>query len=142
MRYDFSSSTPYFYYTVLLLLVFVLRGRFLEPNETNDRRRGNKSKERRSPSTIYLHDIKTRLFINNQFVESEEGRTFPTIDPATEKVICYIQEAGCEDVDRAVSILWTDSVETCRGLTLSQMTCSLHQMLTSITSVDSCDVYM
>ena len=46
--------------------------------------------------------IETRLFINNEFVDSKLGKTFDTVDPATEKVICSVQEAGEEDVQDAV----------------------------------------
>lgn len=47
--------------------------------------------------------IETRLFINNEFVDSLAGKAFDTIDPATEQVICSVQEAGAADVDKAVS---------------------------------------
>ena len=33
-----------------------------------------------------------QLFINNEFVDSVSGKTFPTINPATGKKICDIQE--------------------------------------------------
>ena len=48
--------------------------------------------------------IETRLFINNEFVDSLAGKAFDTIDPATEQVICSVQEAGAADVDKAVSM--------------------------------------
>ena len=34
----------------------------------------------------------TQLFINNAFVDAASGKTFATIDPATEEVICQIAE--------------------------------------------------
>jgi len=45
----------------------------------------------------------TRLFINNEFVDAKSGKSFPTVDPRTEAVICQVQEAGKEDVDAAVA---------------------------------------
>ncbi|KAJ3458929.1 hypothetical protein MRS44_013038 [Fusarium solani] len=42
------------------------------------------------------------LFINNEFVESKSGETFPTIDPATEKEIAHVHAAGVSDVEDAV----------------------------------------
>jgi retinal dehydrogenase len=45
----------------------------------------------------------TKLFINNSFVPARTGRTFPSIDPATERVIAEVDEAGEEDVDAAVA---------------------------------------
>ena len=47
--------------------------------------------------------IESRLFIDNEFVNSASGWTFETVNPATEEVICKVQEAGAADVDRAVS---------------------------------------
>lgn len=46
--------------------------------------------------------IETRLFINNEFVNSVSGKMFDTINPATEEVICSVQEADAADVDIAV----------------------------------------
>src|SRR5580658_600485 len=40
----------------------------------------------------------TKLLINNQWVDSASGKTFPTINPATGEVICDVAEA-----DRAVA---------------------------------------
>jgi len=57
----------------------------------------------------------TQLFINNEFVNAKSGKTFATVNPATEEVICEVQEAGAEDVDIAVDaanaakIAWKES---------------------------------
>ncbi|XP_066294448.1 retinal dehydrogenase 2-like [Branchiostoma lanceolatum] len=45
----------------------------------------------------------TKLFINNEFVNAESGKTFPTINPATGEKICDVQEAQKADVDKAVA---------------------------------------
>ncbi|KAH7414433.1 aldehyde dehydrogenase domain-containing protein [Phaeosphaeria sp. MPI-PUGE-AT-0046c] len=45
----------------------------------------------------------TGLFINNEFVKSVDGKTFDVINPATEEVICGVQEASEKDVDIAVA---------------------------------------
>jgi acyl-CoA reductase-like NAD-dependent aldehyde dehydrogenase len=47
--------------------------------------------------------METRLFINGEFVNSASGKTFPVVNPTTEEVICQVQEAGEEDVNRAVA---------------------------------------
>ncbi|MGA2579558.1 MAG: aldehyde dehydrogenase family protein [Bryobacteraceae bacterium] len=44
----------------------------------------------------------TRLLINNRWVSSESGKTFPTINPATGEEIAQVAEADSADVDRAV----------------------------------------
>ncbi|MGI8517473.1 MAG: betaine-aldehyde dehydrogenase [Acidimicrobiia bacterium] len=43
-----------------------------------------------------------RLFIAGQRVDATSGETFETINPATGEVICVVQKAGPDDVDRAV----------------------------------------
>jgi aldehyde dehydrogenase (NAD+) len=44
----------------------------------------------------------TRLFINNQWVEPAEGKTFDTYNPTTGEVIAKVAAAGVADVDKAV----------------------------------------
>ncbi|XP_022100812.1 retinal dehydrogenase 1-like isoform X2 [Acanthaster planci] len=44
----------------------------------------------------------TQLFINNEFVNSVNAKTFPTINPSTGEKICDIQEGDKTDVDAAV----------------------------------------
>jgi aldehyde dehydrogenase (NAD+) len=45
----------------------------------------------------------TKLLINNQWVESESGKTFTTFNPATGEEIAQVAEADARDVDRAVA---------------------------------------
>jgi aldehyde dehydrogenase (NAD+) len=45
----------------------------------------------------------TKLLINNKWVESASGKTFPTINPTTGEEICQVAEADTADVDKAVS---------------------------------------
>ncbi|KAK4453050.1 aldehyde dehydrogenase domain-containing protein [Podospora aff. communis PSN243] len=45
----------------------------------------------------------TGLFINNEFVEGVDKKTFEVINPATEEVICSVHEANEKDVDVAVA---------------------------------------
>lgn len=48
-------------------------------------------------------DVKyTKIFINNQFVNSIAGKTFPTYNPSTEDKIADVQEGDKEDVYEAV----------------------------------------
>ena len=42
-------------------------------------------------------------FINGQFVESQNKKTFENINPATEEVIGTVAEGGKEEVDYAVA---------------------------------------
>ncbi|KAH6569749.1 hypothetical protein BASA50_009744 [Batrachochytrium salamandrivorans] len=49
------------------------------------------------------YQVPTGLFINNQFVPSISGRTFPSTNPATGKVFLEFCEADKADVDVAVA---------------------------------------
>lgn len=56
------------------------------------------------PPPIPNPEVKfTQIFINNEFVASESGKTFPTINPATGQVICQVEEGDKADVDKAVA---------------------------------------
>lgn len=52
---------------------------------------------------IDASSLETRLFINGEFVNSESGKTFEVINPATEEVITSVQEADAADVNKAVA---------------------------------------
>ena len=43
-----------------------------------------------------------KLIINGEAVDAASGKTFTTMNPATEEPLCAVAEAGAEDVDRAV----------------------------------------
>jgi len=45
----------------------------------------------------------TKLLINGQWVNSESGETFESIDPRTEEKICDFQAAGPADVKKAIA---------------------------------------
>lgn len=62
-----------------------------------------------SPTAMPIHEgtqasgkIETRLFINNEFVESIGGKTFDVFNPYSEEKVATVYEALPEDVDRAV----------------------------------------
>ena len=44
-----------------------------------------------------------KIFINNEWRNSKSGKTFPTVNPATEEVITQVQEGDAADVDDAVA---------------------------------------
>ncbi|ORY17943.1 aldehyde dehydrogenase [Clohesyomyces aquaticus] len=47
--------------------------------------------------------IETRLFINGEFCESSDGKTFDIHNPATLKLVAKVHEASEQDTDRAVA---------------------------------------
>ncbi|KAB1141718.1 aldehyde dehydrogenase family protein [Streptomyces luteolifulvus] len=44
-----------------------------------------------------------KLFIDGEFVDAADGRTFTTVDPGTAKPLAEVAEASAEDVNRAVA---------------------------------------
>ncbi len=44
----------------------------------------------------------TKILINNRWIPSESGKTFPTLNPSTGEEICQIAEADVADVEKAV----------------------------------------
>jgi len=57
-----------------------------------------------APESRAVVDIKSSygLFIDGEFVEPQDGRSFKTISPATEEVLAEVGDASAEDVDLAV----------------------------------------
>jgi aldehyde dehydrogenase (NAD+) len=57
-----------------------------------------------APESTATVEIKSSygLFVNGEFVESADGGTFKSVNPATEEVLAEVAEAGTGDVDRAV----------------------------------------
>ncbi|XP_006831668.1 PREDICTED: retinal dehydrogenase 2 isoform X2 [Chrysochloris asiatica] len=55
------------------------------------------------PSPTHNLEIKyTKIFINNEWQNSESGRVFPVYNPATGEQVCEVQEADKADIDKAV----------------------------------------
>ena len=54
------------------------------------------------PTEVDVNPSATKLLINNQWVSSESGKTFATINPSTGEEICQVAEADAPDVDKAV----------------------------------------
>ena len=51
-----------------------------------------------SPSEHKVAVSATKLLINNRWVNSQSGKTFPTINPTTGEEICQVAEADAADV--------------------------------------------
>ena len=59
-------------------------------------------KRKTSGSTSDVEVKYTKLFINNEWVDSASGKTFPTINPTDGEKICDVSEGDKADVDKAV----------------------------------------
>jgi len=94
-------------------------------------------------------DIKcTGVFINNEFRKSASGKTFPTVNPATEEVICDIQEGDKADVDAAVQAAnnafrlgstWREMDASHRGRLLYQLADLMERDANYIASLETLD---
>ncbi|KAK4702298.1 hypothetical protein P7C70_g3931, partial [Phenoliferia sp. Uapishka_3] len=61
-------------------------------------------REAQTLTSLLLAEFKGGLFINNEFVSGEDGKTIDVVNPSTGKVIGAVSEASAKDVDRAVSV--------------------------------------
>jgi aldehyde dehydrogenase (NAD+) len=57
-----------------------------------------------APESRAIVDLRSSygLFVDGEFVDSADGRSFKSVSPATEEVLAEVSEAGPADVDRAV----------------------------------------
>lgn len=55
-----------------------------------------------TPSEAPVEVKHTKLLIDGEFVDAASGKTFPTVDPRTERVIAQVAEGDAEDINRAV----------------------------------------
>jgi len=88
----------------------------------------------------------TGLFINNEWVKGVDGKTFETINPATEEVICSVAEATEKDVDIAVAAArkayegpWKKVTPEDRGKLLVKLADLIEKNLDLLAAVESLD---
>ncbi|XP_072934494.1 cytosolic 10-formyltetrahydrofolate dehydrogenase [Epargyreus clarus] len=94
----------------------------------------------------------TQLFINGEFVNSDSGKTLTLINPTDESVICKVQSASANDVDKAVKAAkkafeegeWSKISARERGQIMFRLADLMEQHkeeLATIESIDSGAVY-
>jgi len=88
----------------------------------------------------------TGLFINNEWVKGVDGKTFETINPTTEEVICSVSEATEKDVDIAVAAArkafegsWRKETPQQRGIYLVNLANLLEKNLDLLAAVETLD---
>jgi len=55
------------------------------------------------PEPIRAPEVRfAKIFINNEWVDSVSGKTFPTVNPSTGETICEVAAGDADDVDLAV----------------------------------------
>lgn len=89
----------------------------------------------------------TGLFIDNEWVEGVDKKTFETINPSTEEVLCSVSEATEKDVDIAVASarkafegVWRTTTPGDRGkylLKLADLTEKNLELLAAVESLDN-----
>ncbi|KAI1337610.1 aldehyde dehydrogenase [Xylariaceae sp. FL0016] len=88
----------------------------------------------------------TGLFINNEWVEAVDKKTFEVINPSTEEVICSVSEATEKDVDLAVSAarkafegVWKTVTPQERGVMLTKLADLVEKNVDRLAAVESLD---
>jgi aldehyde dehydrogenase (NAD+) len=90
----------------------------------------------------------TKLLINNHWVDSESGKTFPTINPATGEEICQVAEADAADVDKAVRAAraafhqgapWRRMAAAQRGVLLNRLADLIEKHADELAQLESLD---
>lgn len=85
----------------------------------------------------------TGLFINNEFVKSQDGKRFPVENPSTEKHIAEVYEAGEADVELAVEAAeaafedWGFGDSTHRGRLLNDLADKIEEHAETLASIES-----
>jgi aldehyde dehydrogenase (NAD+) len=88
-----------------------------------------------------------KLLINNRWVESESGKTFATINPATGEEICQIAEADAADVEKAVRSAraafdkgpWRKTNASDRGIMLNKLADLIERHADELAALESLD---
>ena len=88
-----------------------------------------------------------RMFINNQFVPSASGKTFPTYNPATGEIMAQVAEGDREDIDRAVKAarkafetpVWADMSPSQRGRLIWKLADLLEARTEEFAQIESLD---
>ncbi|XP_076454386.1 retinal dehydrogenase 2-like [Babylonia areolata] len=90
----------------------------------------------------------TKLFINNEWVNSTSGKTFPVVNPCTENTICQVQEGDKADVDAAVAAAraafafdapWRTMDASKRGVILNKFADLIGRDLEYIANIETLD---
>ncbi|GAQ03020.1 aldehyde dehydrogenase [Aspergillus lentulus] len=86
------------------------------------------------------------LFINNEFVKGVEGKTFETINPATEQPIVAVHEATEKDVDIAVAAArkafegpWRQVTPSDRGRMLTKLADLMERDIETLAAIEALD---
>jgi aldehyde dehydrogenase (NAD+) len=96
------------------------------------------------------HEVRvaaTRILINNRWVDSASGKTFPVINPSTGEEICQVAEADSADVDQAVQAAraafergpWRKMPASARGSLLNRLADLIEKHSNELAALESLD---
>ena len=95
---------------------------------------------------VLIANVGPSSFINGEFVKGVEGKTFETINPATEKPIVAVHEATEKDVDIAVAAArkafegeWRTVTPEQRGKYLVKLSELFEQHASTLAAIESLD---
>jgi aldehyde dehydrogenase (NAD+) len=90
--------------------------------------------------------FQNRILINNEWIESQSGKTFATINPCTGEEICRVSEADAADVDKAVKAArkafhgpWQKMSAAERGRLLTRLAELVEQHADELASLETLD---
>lgn len=98
--------------------------------------------------TANLEIRHTKIFINNEWQNSESGKVFPVYNPAMSEQICEVQEADKADIDKAVRAarlafsigsVWRRMDASERGRLLSKLADLVERDLVILATIESLD---
>ena len=96
-------------------------------------------------STAVLQSQKYQMFINGEWVASNNAKTFPVYDPSTEEVIAEVPDSNAKDVDRAVAAAkdafengsWGRSTAQERGRVLFKLADAVRQNTAALAELEA-----
>jgi len=90
----------------------------------------------------------TKIFINNEFVNSKSGKTFPTMNPATGKKLADIAEGDKVDIELAVvaakkafarGSVWRNMNASARGTLVNKLADLIERDINAIANLETLD---
>jgi len=96
-------------------------------------------------STAIAQAQKYQMYINGEWVASDNGKTFPVYDPSTEQVIAEVPDSNGRDVDRAVAAAkdafengpWASSTAQERGRVLFKLADVVRQNTAALAELEA-----
>ncbi|MFB9122945.1 aldehyde dehydrogenase family protein, partial [Paraburkholderia dipogonis] len=101
----------------------------------------------RAKALAWINQGTKRLLIGGRWVDAASGKTFETINPATEQLLCHVAEADHADVDAAVTAAreafeapsWSALSPHARTRALLKIADKIEQNIDELAAIESLD---